>query len=331
MQVACHAKRGLLGAVADLRETRPFRLHEQVVLFRIGQWTFVTFGLFAALGGFLATWMVFARQLQAELPIAELAWPLAVMVPFLALVGSRLYALVLLEWRDFLADPWQTLLRTTLGWQGGFVMVTAGVLLLAWSQKIDLMVWIDTFSFGVPLGQAFGRIGCHTYGCCHGRPTRVPWAIVVHNPLSKTVWHSGLGDVPLHPVQLYSAAGDFALTGVLAATALTGPLHAGSIAAIYLVLDGVMRFALELVRDGLPRRYAGVSPFQWFAVFQVGVGAAVAIRAGEQPLADFSTGLWPSLVDAMQWWPACAVAGLGMLFWTGIHRGDPGSLSVEGR
>jgi hypothetical protein len=33
----------------------------------------------------------------------------------------------------------------------------------------------------------------------------------------------------------------------------------------------------------------------------------------------------------MQWWPACAVAGLGMLFWMGIHRGDPGSLSVEGR
>ena len=186
----------------------PFRLHERVVLFRIGQWTFVTFGLFAALGGFFATWMVLARQLQVGLPVAELAWPLAVMVPFLALVGSRLYALVLLEWRDFLADPWQTLLRTTLGWQGGFALVTAGVLWLAYSHQIDLMLWVDTFSFGVPLGQAFGRIGCHTYGCCHGRPTRMPWAIVVRNPLSKTIWHSGLGGVPLHPAQLYSAAAD---------------------------------------------------------------------------------------------------------------------------
>ena len=309
----------------------PFRLHERVVLFRIGKWTFVTFGLFAALGGFFATWMVLARQLQVGLPVAELAWPLAVMVPFLALVGSRLYALVLLEWRDFLAGPWQTLLRTTLGWQGGFALVTAGVLWLAYSHQIDLMLWVDTFSFGVPLGQAFGRIGCHTYGCCHGRPARVPWAIVVRNPLSKTIWHSGLGGVPLHPAQLYSAMADFAIAGVLAAAALTGPLPAGSIAAIYLVLDGASRFALELVRDGHPHRYAGQSPFQWVAVFQVCVGAAVAVRATEHPLAYFSTELWPSLVAAMQWWPACAVAGLGMLFWMGIHRGDPGSFSAKRR
>jgi phosphatidylglycerol:prolipoprotein diacylglycerol transferase len=310
---------------------RSFRLREQVVLFRIGQWTFIAWGLFAALGGFFGVWMVLARQLQVGLPVADFAWPLVLMAPFLALVGSRLYALVLLEWRDFLADPWPTLLRTSLGWQGGFVMVTAGVLCVAWSHQIDLMLWIDTFSFGVPLGQAFGRIGCHTYGCCHGRPTRLPWAIVVRNPLSKTVWHSGLGGVPIHPAQLYSAAVDFAVAGVLAAAALTGPMHAGSIAAIYLVLDGVMRFALEQVRDGRTRLYAGRSPFQWFAVLQVCVGAAVAVRAVEHPLVDFSTGLWPSLVAAMQWWPACAVAGLGMLFWMGIHRGDPGSLSAKRR
>ena len=351
LQAACHPAHHLLGAMAHLRETRPsmqstrphvsngtpsstgrpFRLHDQVVLFRIGRWTFVTFGLFAALGGFFATWMVLARQLQAGLPVADYVWPLVVMVPFLALVGSRLYALVLLEWRDFLAHPWKTLLHTTLAWQGGFTMVTAGVLLLAWSHQIDLMVWVDTFSFGVPLGQAFGRIGCYTYGCCHGRPTRVPWAIVVRTPLSKTVWHSGLDGVPLHPAQLYSAAANFALAGVLGAAALTGPLHAGSIAAIYLVLDGVKRFALELVRDGTIRRYAGLSPYQWVAVCQVAVGAAVAMLAADHPLVDFTTGLWPSVVDAMKWWPACAVVGLGMLFWMGIHRGDPGSLSVERR
>jgi phosphatidylglycerol:prolipoprotein diacylglycerol transferase len=303
-------------------------LHERVVLLRVGRWTLVNFGLFAALGGFLAAWSLAARQLQAGMPVGSYLLALMLGVPILALVGSRLFALVVEEWRDFLRAPLETLTRTTLAWQGGFALVTAGVLALAAWHDLDPLAFIDTFAFVVPLGQAFGRVGCHTYGCCHGRPTRSRWAITVHNPDSKVVWGSGLRGVPLQPIQACSAAANLALAMVLALLALAGPFAAGTVSAVYLVLDGLKRLGLERFRGNPSPRYAGLTPYAWFAIVQVVVGLGVAwLSIGRAPV-DF-TGVGAlafAFASSARYLPAYLLAFAAMFALFGVHRGRPGSV-----
>ncbi|MGB0679882.1 MAG: prolipoprotein diacylglyceryl transferase [Polyangiales bacterium] len=49
----------------------------------------------------------------------------------------------------------------------------------------------------VLLAQAVGRFGCFLAGCCHGRPTAAPWAVVM----------PALDAAARHPVALYEATG----------------------------------------------------------------------------------------------------------------------------
>lgn len=299
------------------------------MLARWGSWTLVNFGLFAALGSALAAWVVTARLTQVGLPARSLLPTLGWAVPVAMWVGSRFYALVLLELPDLWRDPWGTLSRTTLAWQGGFVAVTGVVLALAWWWDLDLLTVIDSFAFAVPVGQALGRVGCWTYGCCHGRPTTSRWSIVVHDRLSKTAWFAGLADTPLHPTQAYDAALNGLVAVGLAALAATGPLPAGTVAATYLVVDGVKRFGLERLRWCPVVGPFGLTPFQVFAGLQALVGAVLAATTRGTAPVDFATGLGPALREAASGWPWFLLVGLLVFATMGVHRGDPGRITLR--
>lgn len=61
---------------------------------------------------------------------------------------------------------------------------------------------LDCFSLPLVLGQAIGRIGCVTAGCCYGTVTTSSVGVTFRNPLSHKI--SGVPlNVKLHPVQLY--------------------------------------------------------------------------------------------------------------------------------
>ena len=85
------------------------------------------------------------------------------------------------------------------------------------------------------LALAIGRVGCFLAGCCYGRPTTLPWGVVF----------ADLGPSPRHPLQLYSAASDFALVLALR------PVRAvvGATARRAGIGLGLVRFALEFARD----------------------------------------------------------------------------------
>src|SRR3546814_4502873 len=44
-------------------------------------------------------------------------------------------------------------------------------------------------------------------GCCYGRPTDVPWAVIFTNPLAAANVGTPLG-IPLHPTQVYEAGAE---------------------------------------------------------------------------------------------------------------------------
>lgn len=249
---------------------RHLPLHDRVVLFRWRGLTVATFGLFAAIGGAAGSVLALARMHQTGLEVARFAPTMFVLVPLLAVAGARLFSAIL-EKEPLLTRPWTLLCKHGFCFQGGFVLAAGGVCLTALAFDLRLLLVLDSFALAMPLGHALGRVGCHTYGCCHGRPTRSPLALRYTNPESKAVWRSGLAGVPLHPTQLYSAAGN-ALLFVLLAALATRPLVPGQLAAAYLVLGPAGRFVIEFLRGVPTTRIGGLSPFQLVALALTTVG-----------------------------------------------------------
>lgn len=136
---------------------------------------------------------------------------------------------------------------------------------------IDACVWrlVDIATLGIGTFLVFGRLGCFSVACCHGRPARRG---VVYRDAHVAV---GLGrrwaHRPLVPVQVIEAAG----TLVLVATGLLVSQTPGRAALVFGGGYAMMRFALELVRGDPVRPFAyGLSEAQWCCL---AVGALCAI------------------------------------------------------
>ncbi len=111
----------------------------------------------------------------------------------------------------------------------------------------DFWVLADHAFWMIPAWHVPGRLGCFLAGCCHGRPTDVPWAVVFTDPAAM-VPRRLLG-VPLHPTQLYEAAAEGLIALALYPLLAKKP---GTVTAAYFMAYGVLRFILEYYRgDGV--------------------------------------------------------------------------------
>ncbi len=150
----------------------------------------------------------------------------------------------------------------SMGGIGGGLVMVAAASRLAGVRYLDLL---DAFAPGAILGFGIGRIGCFLAGCCFGRPTDLPWGIVLPD----------LGPPPRHPVQLYAAAADLALAAWLVRG--TGP--PGTTARRAMIGYGAARLALETVRDPAATDLLGVGGItvpQACAIALVLVGLALS-------------------------------------------------------
>lgn len=117
-------------------------------------------------------------------------------VPAVSLVGARLLYIVL---HPQFASPEFIFMPRIAGMT--FYGSTIGAILAVfvwcrWRQKTRFMIVADV---GAPIyfmGYSLVRIGCFFGGCCYGKVSDLPWAVVMVTA----------GDVPRHPVQLYASA-----------------------------------------------------------------------------------------------------------------------------
>ena len=125
-------------------------------------------------------------------------------------------------------------------WNGGLAStggVAAGVIaawVTAWVARRPLAELLDALAPAGVLALAIGRLGCFLAGCCYGRPSELPWAVVFPE----------LGPPARHPLQLYSAACDLGLVLLLSRRAAAGAVARRSCVGL-----GAVRFALEFLRD----------------------------------------------------------------------------------
>lgn len=174
---------------------------------------------------------------------------------FLAgLVGAKLL-LVLLDWRDYLANPAQlvSVLRSAGVFYGG--LLTAIPTAIWFAQRRGLPLWkvADVAGICIPLGLAIGRLGCFSAGCCYGKPSTLPWAITFTSEVAHATTQVPL-NIPLHPTQIYMA-----LNGLILATILFA-LHGrkrfdGQVFFWFIILYGATRSFWELFRGDLIRGF----------------------------------------------------------------------------
>jgi len=291
-----------------------------VVLFRTGGFNVVNFGLFAGIGGVVASWLALTRLIQIGMPAGKIAPFLFVCVPLLALAGSRLME-ILVNIREVTRDPTKKLRETGFAFQGGLILITAGLIGFALVMDLSVLALLDCFALSLPLGHAFGRLGCLTYGCCHGLPTTSRWSLRFENPESKVAWKSGLRGVPLIPTQLYSVISNVSIFAFLNLVAASGPMHVGRLSALYLLVDAPIRFVMEFFRWPPGSESRLLKPFQWVCLSLFVAGIALSALVTQMPPVDFSELrlLADAMVRALSFFPWFGATFLILLLSFGVH------------
>lgn len=231
------------------------------------------YGIFVALG-FLAAllhWNALARRL--DFPTA-LGSDLALVVMVGGILGAR--ALYVLSNFAYYSRHPQEIIRIDQGgliFYGGFLAAAVGVIGLARARQLPLWKLGDFTVSALPLGHAFGRIGCLLNGCCYGAPCELPWAVPTAGAMR-------------HPVQGYEALFNLGLYFVLRRVLLKSARPGGVVAA-YLMGYGAWRFAAEFLR-GDPRMpaAAGLDAAQVLSLALVAAGALIAVWRGRGALRD---------------------------------------------
>ncbi|MFY0535304.1 prolipoprotein diacylglyceryl transferase [Nannocystis pusilla] len=259
------------GLLAFLRD-----FHNKTILFRAGDWIFVTYGMIAGfaflVGVSTATWymgMVGADTAQTA------AFYLFFAIPSILMV-SRLTS-ILLEWRELFRKPLQTLLKPGYMLHGGIfggMMAFAGYSLFT---NISLLALLDAAGFCMPLGEAICRLGCYVYGCCWGRPTDSRFGVAYTSPHSKVVrFRPDLQGVKIHPTQLYALTAHLIQFTIFYAL-LPFKVFDGMFAALYLITHPIIRFALERFRQDDRGQVGRWTHTNIYSLMMIGFGLLVLV------------------------------------------------------
>jgi phosphatidylglycerol:prolipoprotein diacylglycerol transferase len=214
----------------------------------LGPITIHTYGLMLA-AAFIAGIWVTSRNARKEGIHPDSIWNMGLVVIFSALVGAKL--LLLISDYQYYSQNFREIFSLSTLRSGG---VFYGGLLLAmisaiwYLRKKQLPAWIiaDFAAPGIALGQALGRIGCLSAGCCYGKPTQMPWGITFTSQYA----HDNVGvplNTPLHPTQIYESVGAFCLFLFLM-WRLSRKHFTGQILLEYLMLYSLLRFVIEFYR-----------------------------------------------------------------------------------
>ena len=224
--------------------------------------------------GFAAAWWLGRRRAQRPgAPVTPAQIDDLIFYGALGVIlGGRLGYMLFYGHAQLAANP-LAILRIWEGgmsFHGGLLGVTAAMALYARSVKASFLEVMDFVAPLVPIGLCAGRLGNFINGELWGKPTDVPWAVIVDG-------------VARHPSQLYEAL----LEGLVLFTALwlfsSRPRPLMSVAGLFLLLYGLARFAVEFLR--LPDAHLGYLAFGWFTMGQlltlpmIGGGALMLVLA----------------------------------------------------
>ncbi len=218
----------------------PLHIGIDPVLLQLGPIALRWYGLMIGIGIAVGL-IVNAREADRTGIGRDNVYSLATWLIIFGIIGGRLYYVVQNDLGYYLTHP-QDILAT---WEGGMAfygtIFTTVIVILVFAFRRRLPFWrlLDTLALGLPLGQAFGRVGNIVNGDIVGYPTTSPFAFVYSNPHSFIT--PSLLNRPVFPaslVELFTSLLIFALLWILR-TRLRAP---GVLAVLYVFAYSLSQF-----------------------------------------------------------------------------------------
>jgi phosphatidylglycerol:prolipoprotein diacylglycerol transferase len=234
----------------------------------IGPVGFSLYGLMVALGA-VAGLLVLKKTAPAVGWSAKEAGDLGFWLVVAGLMGARIFY-VLFHLPEFASHP----IRVFQYWRGGLMfqgaVFASALSAFIYFKKTGQNFWAraDAVAPALALGQALGRIGCYSAGCCYGLLASPTWPIRAVFPPGGAA-PAGL---PLYPVQLMECLGLLLLFFTLLRYIKKGPPR-GRIFGLYLLGAGLLRAVMEQFRgDFRGPEVGGQAPTFWLALTLAALG-----------------------------------------------------------
>jgi prolipoprotein diacylglyceryl transferase len=204
-------------------------------------------------------------------------------VPF-GIIGARLYHLATDPELYFTAG--RQPVRALYIWDGGLgiwgavALGAVGAWIACRRRGIRLAAFADAAAPGVVLAQAIGRLGNYFNQELYGRPTHLPWGLLIdaaHRPAATP----GIG--VYQPTFLYELLWDLGVMVFLLAVDRRWRLDHGRLFALYVAAYTVGRGWIEALRDDHANRIAGLRVNDWVSIIVFATAVAYLLISRRRP------------------------------------------------
>ena len=220
-------------------------------LFRIGPFAIHSYGVMLALSFILGIYLAVRQGEKKGLKGDEIV-NLGFIIILSSIIGARLFY-VLFHLNEFqnrwIYAFWPVQEDGTVGLGGlillgGFLLAFASSAVYMYLKKLNFWQFADSVAPSIALGVFFTRIGCYLNGCCFGRECDLAWGVVfpTYSPAGAI-----MGDVHIHPTQLYSSFYGLLILGILLWLDARYYFQ-GMTVSLFLILYGISRFSVDFFR-----------------------------------------------------------------------------------
>ncbi|OQY00719.1 MAG: prolipoprotein diacylglyceryl transferase [Desulfobacteraceae bacterium 4572_130] len=216
------------------------------VLFKISFFTIYTYGVFFGIS-FIVGLFFATRQAKKYNISSEEITDIVFVILISSIVGARFFY-VFLNFSDFTRD-YLSIFKIWNGgfvFYGGFIFAVIASFIYIRKKRILLGQIADILAPSIAISHSIGRIGCFFAGCCYGKESNLPWAVIFKNSDSL----APIG-IYLHPTQIYSVLSNLFIFFILLWIEKRKRFN-GMVFWFYIMLYGIFRFFIEIFR-GDPR------------------------------------------------------------------------------
>lgn len=234
-----------------------------VVFWNGGFVKLINFGLFAAIGSTLGYSISYFYLFTRGFPIDKYCWKIAAIFVFFNLFFAKFYSIFSSGFSNYFKNFRKSANETTFYLQGGIIGFILGAILIYYLIDIPFALLGDTVCIGGIVTMFVGRIGCHNYGCCTGKPTKSRFNVTYTDPNAKICRENPkMMNTPLFPAQLIASAIDFLIFMACIFVIIEYPVS-GLIMVIFIFGINFKRIIIQKFRHEPENNKI---PYRWVAV-----------------------------------------------------------------
>lgn len=219
-----------------------------VVFWHGRSFNLVNFGIFAAIGSMLGYSISFFYLQTRGVQIDRFCWEIVLVLNLFNLLFAKLYAIFSIGLSNYISNFRYYFNETSFYHQGGLIGMILGTIFLGVLLDIPLAMFGDAVCLGGIVTLSIGRVGCHHYGCCTGKPINGRWATRYDDPDAKICRDDpSFLNTPLIPAQLIASFLDFLIFVICCIVSIHYPFS-GLIIVIFFLCVNLKRITIQKFR-----------------------------------------------------------------------------------